>query len=226
MTCTPATDALYYPFHLCHERTLAQALERFQRVHFRDYMALRLNRFSGTAAYADRMGGCFPGLVAGGRLIQGYDVSGPLSRDTAEAVDRDLRDLRWRAIFHQALAVDRRFQRGLFDVSHAVSIGNTQAPWPAALLILLDESRRDRPYDVAGLSRLGDHPLAGEAAYDFEYGLALLKTSAALAYTVQLSVSRTLAVVTDSDAHYALLERTAEREGITLANHLIVRAGY
>jgi hypothetical protein len=41
-----------------------------------------------------------------------------------------------------------------------------------------------------------------------------------------LSVSRTLAVVTDSDAHYALLERTAEREGITLANHLIVRAGY
>jgi hypothetical protein len=226
MNSTPDTDALYYPFHLCHEQTLSRLLALFQRIHFRDYMALRLSRFSGTTAYSDRMGGFFPDLVANGRLVQGYDVSGPLSQTTAAAIDRDLKDTDWRALFHQSLVNDRRFQRGLFELSHVMHIGGSPVPGPAAWLNLIDDARREHPYAVAALSRLSTQRLAGDAAYDYEYGLALLTTSAALTYTVQLSAAHALAVVTDSPAHHALLTRTAGREGFALANRLIDRTGY
>jgi hypothetical protein len=189
-------------------------------------MAIRLSRFSGTTAYGDRMGGSFPDLVANGRIVQGYDVSGPLSRDTAAAVDRDLRDADWRALFHRALADDRRFQRGLFDLSHALSIGGRHIPGPAAWLNLIDDRWRDCPYDVAQITGLSDQRLTGDTAYGFEYGLALLKTSAALVYTVQLAAAHSLSAVTDSPAHHALLTHTIGRDGIVLTNYLIARRGY
>lgn len=53
----------------------------------------------------------------------------------------------------------------------------------------------------------------------FDYGLALLKTSASLVYTVQLADARRLAVATDSQVHFTLLARTAERDGINLENY-------
>ena len=37
--------ALYYPFHLCHERTLERLLKEYSVVHFRDFMALQLTPF-------------------------------------------------------------------------------------------------------------------------------------------------------------------------------------
>lgn len=56
MMAGPTRNVLYYPFHLCHERTLQRLLEEYGSIHFRDYMALQLTRMSGTTAYADRMG--------------------------------------------------------------------------------------------------------------------------------------------------------------------------
>src|SRR5262245_56022056 len=111
---TPAFThpALYYPFHLCHERTLARLLETYRAVHFRDYMALQLTPLSGTTAYQDRMGHYHPALVETGQIVQGYSVSGPLDADAVSAVDRDLMDKTWRNIFHDGLKNDRRFQRG------------------------------------------------------------------------------------------------------------------
>src|SRR5690348_522434 len=59
--------ALYYPFHLCHQRTLERLLEKHTAVHFRDYMALQLTAMAGLTAYADRMGDQHPDLVRLGR---------------------------------------------------------------------------------------------------------------------------------------------------------------
>jgi hypothetical protein len=50
-----------------------------------------------------------------------------------------------------------------------------------------------------------------------DYGFALLKTSAALVYTVQLAIAHGLAVATDSAPHHALLGRTLKRERVILA---------
>ena len=99
----PTADALFYPFHLCHAETLHRLLARFYRVHFRDYMALQLTPFSGTTAYADRMGGTFPDLMAAGRIVQGYAVSGPLTEASRLALDHDLADALWRHRFHRLL---------------------------------------------------------------------------------------------------------------------------
>ena len=92
MKAAPSTDTLFYPFHLCHEDTLQRLLARFHRVHFRDYMALQLSPFSGTTAYADRMGENYPELVTAGRLVQGHHVSGPLDEAGRISIDRDLVD--------------------------------------------------------------------------------------------------------------------------------------
>ena len=84
-----APHALFYPFHLCHPDTLARLLTRFASVHFRDFMALQLTPMSGMTAFQERMGLSFPDLVEAGRLVQGYDVSGPLPPAVAAAVDRE-----------------------------------------------------------------------------------------------------------------------------------------
>lgn len=226
MNAAPPTDTLFYPFHLCHAETLQRLLARFHRVHFRDYMALRLSPFSGTTAYADRMGGIFPELVTTGRLVQGHNVSGPLDEAGRISIDRDLADAQWRTQFHEALREDRRFQRGLFDPTHAMTIGRDIVPGPAALLRLMDEEFLHQSFAVDAVQQLSRRRPTGDDAYRFEYGLALVKTAAAQYYTFQLANRHHLTVSTDSPAHFQLLNRTLAREGRSLPNHLVIRTGY
>ncbi len=225
---TPAStqQALYYPFHLCHERTLTRLLELYRAVHFRDFMALQLTPMSGTTAYQDRMGQYYPELVGTGQIIQGYSVSGPLDTEAVSAVNRDLADQTWRHIFHDGLKENRRFQRGLFDLSHSFVIGESTVPGPKALLRLLEETRLAQACSVEQAQELSRRRLLSEDAYEFEYVLALIKTSAALVYTVRLCREHGLEAVTDSEVHFKLLEQTCGREGMSLMNRLILRDGY
>lgn len=218
--------ALFYPFHLCHPETLTRLLTRFATVHFRDFMALQLTPMSGVTAFQDRMGMSFPELVESGRLVQGYNVSGPLSSIVGDAIDQDLCDPIWRAQFHAALCQDRRLQRGLFEPSHGVRIGGTLVPGPAALLHLMDDSFRQEGYDLERVRALSKRTVTLEEGYLFEYGLALVKTSASLVYTQTLSLAHRLQPATDSPAHFALYTRSCVRENWLRTNHLLTRTGY
>lgn len=226
MNHTPATATLFYPFHLCHAETLQRLLARFHPVHFRDYMALQLSPFSGTTAYTDRMGGTFPELVTAGRLVQGHDVSGPLNEAGRTSIDRDLADDQWRARFHAAIREDRRFQRGLFDPTHAMMIGQDLVPGPAALLRLMHEDFLHRPFTLDTVQQDSRQRLTGHDAFRFEYGLALVKTAAAQYYTIQLAHRHHLTASTDSAAHFQLLSRSLDRDNHRLPNHLVIRTGY
>lgn len=218
--------ALYYPFHLCHEQTLRRLLDEYAAVYFRDYMALRLTTMSGTTAYADRMGDGHKELVQSGRIVQGLSVSGPLDKTMTASVNRDLADTTWRALFHEALLQDRRFQRGLFELTHGMLIGGTQVPGPAAWLRLTEPLRRMQAYSVETLQDLSRRRLGLEEGYEYEYAFALVKTSAALQYTVRLACQYQLEALTDSQCHYELLERTRMRDQMTLQHRWIVRSGY
>jgi len=222
----PGRRALYYPFHLCHERTLARLLEDYASVHFRDFMALQVTPLTGTTAHADRMGDAHPALVAAGRLVQGHAVSGPPDAALIAAIDRDLADPTWRGLFHRALLDDRRFQRGLFELTHSMRIGSTLVPGPAALLRLTESARRDAPCSWRRLTELSGRRLDLEAGYEHEYALALVKTSASLAWTVRLCLAQELEAVTDSRPHFDLLTRSLDRDGTALANRWIAREGY
>jgi hypothetical protein len=221
-----APHALFYPFHLCHPDTLARLLARFATVHFRDFMALQLTPMSGITAFQDRMGMSFPDLIESGRLVQGYDVSGPLPPIMATAIDHDLHDPLWRTGFHTALRRDRRFQRGLFGPSHSLRIGDNLVPGPAALLRLMDDSFRQQAYDLCRVRALSKNSLTLEEGYHFEYGLALVKTSASLVYTQTLALAHQLQPVTDSPAHFALYAQSCVRENWLRINLLLIRAGY
>lgn len=221
-----APHALFYPFHLCHPDTLARLLTRFASVHFRDFMALQLTPMSGMTAFQERMGLSFPDLVEAGRLVQGYDVSGPLPPAVAAAVDRDLQDPLWRAIFHMALCRDRRFQRGLFEPSHSLRVGDHLVPGPAVLLRLMDGSFGRQAY---GLDLVRAFSKSGGTLADghyFEYGLALVKTSASLVYTQTLALAHQIQPATDSRAHFALYAQSCFRENWPRINHLLIRTGY
>lgn len=217
MNLMPTTDVLFYPFHLCHERTLHRLLATFSRVHFRDYMALQVSPFFGTTAYPDRMGDTYPGLLSEGRLVQGYRVSGTLSGQIAADVDRDFSDAAWRARFHAALNGDHRFHIGLFGTPPGAS-------HPGALLT--DDRFKTRPFTVAQIRRSSLVPDRERDTAAFDYGLALLKTAAALVYTVHLAGEHALAAATDSPVHFALLDRSIRRDGVRLENYLIERTGY
>jgi len=221
-----APHALFYPFHLCHQETLARLLTRFATIHFRDFMALRLTSMSGMTAFQDRMGMSFPDLVDSGRLVQGYDVGGPLSPAVAAAIDRDLRDPQWRAYFHYALCRDRRLQRGLFEPSHSLRIGDSLVPGPAALLRLMDDSFKLHSYELDQVRALSKRSLTLEEGYHYEYGLALVKTSASLVYTQTLALTNQLQPVTDSPAHFTLYARSCVRENWPKTNFLLIRVGY
>ncbi len=221
-----APHALFYPFHLCHAETLTRLLARFATIHFRDFMALQLSPLSGITAFQDRMGMSFPDLIESKRLVQGYDVSGPPPPPVAAAIDRDLQDPLWRARFHTALCQDRRLQRGLFEPSHSLRIGNSLVPGPAALLRLMDVSFRQRAYDLDHVSALSMKRLSLEEGYDCEYGVALVKTSAALVYTQTLTQAYQLQPVTDSPAHFSLYTQSCIREDWPRSNHLLNRTGY
>jgi hypothetical protein len=218
--------ALFYPFHLCHPETLARLLTRFATVHFRDFMALQLTPMSGVTAFQDRMGMSFPDLIKSGRLIQGYDVSGPLSSTVAAVIDRDLSDPLWRTCFHTALRRDRRLQRGLFEPSHSLRIGDSLVPGPAALLHLMHDSFRQQAYDLDQVRALSKRTITLEEGYHYEYGLALVKTSASLVYTQALALEHQLQPVTDSPAHFALYAQSSVREHWMKTNHLLIRIGY
>jgi hypothetical protein len=221
-----APHALFYPFHLCHPDTLERLLTRFATVHFRDFMALQLTPMSGMTAFQDRMGMNFPGLIKSGRLVQGYDVSGPLPPAVAIAIDRDLHDPLWRARFHTALRRDRRFQRGLFEPSHSLRIGDSLVPSPAALLRLMDGSFGQHAYDLCRVRALSKSSVTLEEGYHFEYGLALVKTSASLVYTRTLALAHQLQPVTDSPSHFSLYAQSCVRENWLRTNHLLIRVGY
>jgi hypothetical protein len=221
-----APHALFYPFHLCHPDTLARLLARFATVHFRDFMALQLTPMSGMTAFQDRMGMSFPDLIESGRLVQGYAVSGPLPPTVAAAIDRDLHDPLWRDRFHTALCRDRRLQRGLFEPSHSLRIGDNLVPGPAALLRLMDDSFRQRTYDLSRVRALSKMSITLEEGYHYEYGLALVKTSASLVYTQTLALAHQLQPVTDSPAHFALYAQSCVREDWPRINHLLIRVGY
>jgi len=215
------TGVLFYPFHLCHERTLQWLLERYEQVHFRDYMAIQVSPFCGTTAFPERMGDSFPDLLTNGRLVQGYNVSGSLNPDTSAAVDRDLTDPIWRALFHGALVEKRRFQRGLFDGADITGHDKDGIAEPALMVRLKDVSFETAPFTVAGIRELSRRRLSGKDADLFDYGLALLKTSASLVYTIQLAIAGQLAVATDSRAHFTLLTRLVEQTGATIENRSV-----
>jgi hypothetical protein len=221
-----APRALFYPFHLCHPDTLARLLTRFATIHFRDFMALQLTSMSGMTAFQDRMGMSFPDLIESGRLVQGYDVSGPLPPTVAAAINRDLHDPLWRARFHTAFRLDRRLQRGLFEPSHSLRIGDSLVPGPAALLRLMDNTFRQQDYDLGRVRALSKSSVTLEEGYHFEYGLALVKTSASLVYTQTLALAHQLQPVTDSPAHFALYAQSCVRENWPRTNLLLIRVGY
>ena len=189
-------------------------------------MALQLTPMAGMTAFQDRMGMSFPDLIESGRLVQGYDVSGPLPPTVAAAIDRDLHDPLWRTRFHIALRRDRRLQRGLFELSHSLRIGDSLVPSPAALLRLMDDSFRQQAFDLGRVRALSKSSATLEEGYHFEYGLALVKTSAALAYTQTLALAHELQPVTDSPSHFALYVQSCVRENWLRTNHLLVRVGY
>jgi hypothetical protein len=226
MNRPPAPHALFYPFHLCHPETLARLLTRFATVHFRDFMALQLTPMSGMTAFQDRMGMTFPDLIESGRLVQGYDVSGPLPPTVAAVIDRDLHDPLWRARFHTALRQDRRLQRGLFESSHSLRVGDSLVPGPAALLHLMDDSFRQHAYDLGQVRALLKKNVTLEGGYHSEYGLALVKTSASLVYTQTLALAHQLQPVTDSFAHFSLYAQSSVRENWPKTNYLLIRVGY
>ncbi|MGH7216743.1 MAG: hypothetical protein ACREIG_05860 [Nitrospiraceae bacterium] len=221
-----APHALFYPFHLCHSETLARLLTRFITIHFRDFMALQLTPVSGVTAFQDRMGMSFPDLIESGRLVQGYNVSGPLRPTAPAAIDRDLHDPLWRAHFHTALCRDRRFQRGLFEPSHSLRIGDSLVPGPAALLRLMDDSFREHAYNLDRVRALSTKNITLEEGYHYEYGLALVKTSASLVYTQTLARAHQLQPVTDSPAHFSLYAQSCTRENWSRTNLLLIRVGY
>jgi hypothetical protein len=221
-----APHALFYPFHLCHPETLARLLTRFITIHFRDFMALQLTPMSGVTAFQDRMGMSFSDLIESGRLVQGYNVSGSLPPSVAAAIDRDLHDPLWRAHFHTALCRDRRFQRGLFEPSHSLRIGDSLVPGPATLLRLMDDSFREPVYDLDRVRALSTRSVTLEEGYHYEYGLALVKTSASLVYTHTLALTHQLQPVTDSAAHFSLYAQSCARENWPKTNHLLIRVGY
>ncbi len=206
-------EVLFYPFHLCHQETLGKMLRRFAIVHFRDFMAMQLTPFDGLTAFRERMGDRNPELLLNGRIVEGHNVSGPLPPSVSSSVDRDLSDPLWREMFHSAMKSDHRFRLGLFPADALPS------EWPR-------RSTASKPFSIqvvrSMLSGIGKRvdPIR------IEYGLALVKTSAALAYTAELARCQALQTATDSAAHYALYERSCRRDGIVIPNHLFLRNGY
>ncbi len=219
-------NALYYPVHLCHERTLEILLEDYDIVHFRDFMALQLTPFMGTTAFPDRMGDYYPELLDAGRIFQGHNVSGTLHPDMIAAVDRDLADPAWRSIFHDALSDDYHFQRTLFDESELRKGGNGDSVEIPLLPRFRTPDWQTTPFSVELVKTLSRQSRPHQHDAGFEYGWALVKTSAALAYTIQLCRQLHGTAVTDSASHHRLLAQSCYRERIKLSNSCVKREGY
>ena len=189
-------------------------------------MALQLTPMVGATAFPDQMGHYYPELLKAGRIAQGHDVSGSMIPEVIEAVDRDLSDPRWRALFHEALLNDYRFQRGLFQESQISPPETTTANTPTMLSEFSSSDWIEKPFQVETVKTLSRWAFIQENTPRFEYGWALIKTSAALVYTLRLCQILNVGAVTDSLSHYKLLGRTCDRDGIELINSSIKREGY
>lgn len=219
-------DALFYPFHLCHEKTLRGLLQKFHAIHFRDFMALQLTPLTGMTAFPDRMGDYYPEELEAGNIVQGYRVSGPLDQGMMAGVNHDLADESWRSIFHEALVSDVRFQRGLFD-GPVMSAGNETQAFDSSLF--LDSTKSDLPsrsYTVESLQTLSRSRPTGGDEIAFDYGMALVTTSASLHYTIRLCVRQNLVAATDSLSHSRLLSRSCRPDMVPLTNYCLPREGY
>lgn len=219
-------NALYYPFHLCHARTLDLLLETYQIVHFRDFVALQLTPMMGTTAFPDRMGDYHPDFLKAGRIAQGHSLSGALSPESVDSVNRDLADPQWRGLFQESLVHDHRFQRGLFANPKEGRIQPSDSLPEPEWLQFNEMGWVESSFEVEIVRTLSRQRLQGEEAARFEYGWALIKTAASLIYTIQLCHQINVHAVTDSSAHHGLLARTCEREGIFLENSHRKREGY
>ena len=190
-------------------------------------MALQLTPFMGTTAFPDRMGSYYPELLEAGRIVQGYDVSGAMSSEITEAVDRDLSDTAWRSIFYKALQHNHRFQRGLFDVSQLPQPGGPGSEGTPVWSGFTQDFMMDQPYSVDTVRSLSLTALTSEEIETrYEYGWAMIKTAAALIYTIRLCHQNGLVAVTDSASHHRLLTHTCQRDRIDLANSCMSRDGY
>jgi hypothetical protein len=221
-----AMQALYYPFHLCHDRTIERLLADYQTVHFRDFMALQLTPIMGTTAFPDRMGDYHPELLKAGRIVQGHNLSGSMKPETVSAVNRDLADHQWRQLFQESLLNDRRFQRGLFADPQDSKTQQAEAQHDPEWLQLGVKEWADTPFQVETVQTWSRHRLQAEEAANFEYGWALIKTAASLIYTIQLCHQLSLVAATDSASHHRLLTQTCERDQIELENSCVKREGY
>jgi hypothetical protein len=176
-------------------------------------MALQLTPTSGTTAFPDRMGDLHPDLYEQGRVVQGHNVSGPLSAETDRRIDRDLQDRTWREIFHWALREDPRFQRGWLENGHD----------RGALQPFLGDRWIEWPITLADVRQLSCLRLTPERARFLAYGLMLVTTAAALWHTIQLCQRHTLDASTDSAPHERLLRRSLARDRIDLQTFLLRR---
>jgi hypothetical protein len=202
--------ALYYPFHLCSRESLEHLLSRYALVHFRDYMALQLTPMCGTMAFPDRISDHYPDLYAQGRIVQGHRVSGALSAEMGDRIEKDFADREWRQIFHSALRSEPRFRRGFAERGEDAA---QFASW-------LDKRWAAYPISLAEVRRMSCLKLDPERALALEYGLMLVKTSAALWYTIKLCRPHALEAATDSRAHDRLLNRILTRDRLQLATYL------
>lgn len=208
ISITGMPDAFFYPFHLCSPDTLERVLSRYDTVHFRDYMALQLTPTSGTTAFPDRMGDLHPEFLKQERIVQGYRVSGPLSPEMDRRIDHDFKDRTWREIFHFALRNDARFQRGMAPE------GTNFGPW-------LPNRWMEWQITLAEVRQMSMLKLDPERAIFLEYGLMLVKTSAALWYTIQICQQHAFEAVTDSISHARLLQHVTARDHIALPTFLL-----
>lgn len=189
-------------------------------------MALQLTPLAGMTAFPDRMGDYYREQVEAGRIVQGHQVNGPLNQAMTVLVNGDLADVVWRATFHQALVSDYRFQRGLFRSSPRQAGEEAQTLDAVSLSNLTQSERRFVPYTVASLQTMSRKRVTGDTEIDFDYGMALLTTSASLQYTIQLCQEQNLVAATDSHSHAELLARSCQRETVTLSNFCLPRVGY
>ena len=189
-------------------------------------MALQLTAFMGTTAYPDRMGDYYPHFLESGRLAQGHNVSGALSQSLISEVDRDLADSGWRSIFQQALSTDYRFQRGLFEEAELRVPQGNHDQFPAITSTFGSRDWQDTLFTVDSIKRSSRNTSPRRPDPGFEYGWALIKTSAALRQTIQLCHHLHTVAVTDSTSHFHLLAQTCQRENLDLPNICLQRNGY
>ncbi|MGB0909701.1 MAG: hypothetical protein ACPGYT_05015 [Nitrospirales bacterium] len=189
-------------------------------------MALQLSPLVGSLAVSDRMGDEYPEFLATGRIVQGHSVSGVLSADIVTLVNQDLNDSCWRTSFHNALKDNHQFQRGLVTFAQDNHGRSTRPVDPNALLMLQQPEWELANFNVSMIKNLSEKRLSWEDNHRYEYGFALIKTSASLLYTIQLCHQMNLVAVTDSASHHQLLERTCCRDNKVIKNICIERQGY